>query len=80
MAHTATIDREILSYLEQLSDKKKKAFLSFIKTFAEDKLTLWDIMPDEVRDSVERGIAQSKNGLGKPHEQVMQKYSKWLRK
>ena len=38
------------------------------------------IMPDEVRKSVERGLAQSKKGLGKPHEEVMKKYSKWLKK
>ena len=80
MLYTSPIDRQIIDYLEHLSDKKKKAVLSVVKTFAEETLTLWDIMPDEVRKGVERGFAQSKKGLGKPHEEVMQKYSKWLKR
>jgi hypothetical protein len=63
-----------------LSDKKKKAILTVVKTFAEEKMTLWDLMPDEVRKGVERGMDQSKKGLGRSHREVMKKYSKWLKK
>ena len=81
MSHASrTIDHQILSYLEQLSEKRKKAILTVVKTFAEETLTLWDVMPDEVRKGVERGIAQSKKGIGRSHQQVMEKYSKWLKK
>ncbi|MBI4945898.1 MAG: hypothetical protein HY840_05800 [Bacteroidetes bacterium] len=80
MAHANTIDNQILNYLGYLSEKKKKAILTVVKTFAEEKLTLWDIMPDEVRKGVERGIDQSKKGAGRTHEEVMKKYSKWLKK
>ncbi len=80
MAHVKNIDYQILSYLEQLSDKKKKAVLTVVKTFAEETVTLWDMMPDEVRKGVEKGIDESKKGLGRSHEEVMKKYSKWLRK
>ncbi len=80
MAHASTIDHQILSYLEHLSEKRKKAILAVVKTFAEETLTLWDIMPDEVRKGVERGIDQSRKGLGKSHEVVMKKYDKWLKK
>jgi hypothetical protein len=80
MAHANTIDHQILNYLEYLSEKKKKAVLAVVKTFAEETLTLWDIMPEEVRRGVERGIDQSKKGLGKSHETVMKKYDKWLKK
>ncbi|MFI5163968.1 MAG: hypothetical protein ACHQHP_01840 [Bacteroidia bacterium] len=74
MAHVNTIDNQILSYLGYLSEKKKKAILTVVKTFAEEKLTLWDIMPDEVRKGVERGIDQSKKGAGRTHGEVMKKY------
>lgn len=80
MAHTSTIDNQILSYLGYLSEKKKKAILSVVKTFAEEKLTLWDVMPDEVRKGLERSIDQSKKGTGRSHEEIMKKYSKWLKK
>ena len=51
-----------------------------VKTFAEETITLWDMMPDEVRKGLERGIEQSKKGLGRSHEEVMKKYTKWLKK
>jgi hypothetical protein len=80
MAQAKNIDHQIINYLSQLSDKKKKAVLSVVKTFAEDSPTLWDIMPDEVRKGIDKGIEQSKKGLGKSHSEIMKKYSKWLRK
>lgn len=80
MAHAKNIDHQILSYLEKLSDKKKKVVLTVVKTFAEETVTLWDMMPDEVRKGLETGIEQSKKGLGRSHEEVMKKYNKWLKK
>lgn len=80
MAHAKTIDHQILSYLEQLSEKKKKVVLTVVKSFAEETITLWDMMPDEVRKGLETSIDQSKKGLGCSHEEVMKKYNKWLKK
>ena len=80
MANANTIDLQILGYLERLSEKKKKAILTVVKTFAEETLTLWDLMPDEVRKGVERSIDQSKKSVGKSHKEVMKKYGKWLKK
>ncbi len=79
MAHAKNIDHQILSYLEQLSDKKKKAVLTVVKTFAEETITLWDMMPNEVRKGLKESIEQSKKGLGRSHEEVMKKYEKWLK-
>ncbi len=80
MAHAKNINHEILSYLDQLSDKKKKAVLTVVKTFAEETVTLWDMMPDEVRKGLEKGIDESKKGVGRSHQDVMKKYTKWLKK
>jgi hypothetical protein len=74
--HTTTTDQQIVNYLGHLSEKKKKAVLSVVKTFAEETLTLWDLMPDEVKKDVELSIRESKKGIGKSHEEVMKKYSK----
>lgn len=75
-----TTDQQILNYLGYLSEKKKKAVLSVVKTFAEETITLWDLMPDEVRNDLEKSIEQSKAGAGKLHQDVMKKYSRWLKK
>lgn len=80
MAQVKSIDNQIIGYLGQLSEKKKKAILTIVKTFVEDIPTLWDIMPDEVRQGVERGIEQSKKSIGRLDKEVMEKYSKWLKK
>lgn len=80
MAHAKNIDHEILSYLGQLSDKKKKVVLTVVKTFVEETVTLFDMMPDEVQKGLEKSIEQSKKGLGRSHEDVMKKYNKWLKK
>jgi hypothetical protein len=78
--HTGTTDQQIVSYLSFLSEKKKKAVLSVVKTFAEETLTLSDLMPDEVKKDVEKSLEQSKKGMGRLHSDVMKKYSRWLKK
>ncbi len=44
------------------------------------KQLLWDEMPDEIQQSVERGIKQADKGELKSHDVVMKKYKKWLEK
>lgn len=80
MKQINAIDKEIISYLKLLSDKKKEAVLTIVKTFAEDTYSLYDLMPQEVREDVDRSLEQSKNGEGKKHVDVMKKYDKWLKK
>lgn len=75
-----TIEKEIIGYLPRLSTKEKKAVLTVVKTFAENESDLWDEMPDEIKESVKAGWNESEKGLGTPHEMVMKKYKKWLKK
>jgi len=80
MGHAQSIDSKIAGYVSLLSAKRKKAVLTVVKTFAEDEVDLWDEMPDEIKESVKKGLAESEKGLGKPHAEVMKKYRKWLKK
>jgi hypothetical protein len=80
MGQAQSIDTKITNYLSLLSDKKKKAVLTVVKTFAEDETNLWDEMPDEIKESVKKGLQQSDKNIGKPHAEVMKKHSKWLKK
>jgi hypothetical protein len=80
MLQSKNVDSQILNYLGQLSDKKKQAVLSVVKTFAEESITLWDIMPEEVRKGVEKSLEQSQKGIGRKHQDVMKQYIKWLEK
>lgn len=37
-----------------------------------------DGLPEEIVESVEKGLEQAKSGNTKPHDEVMKKFSKWL--
>lgn len=75
------IDSEINRYLANLSDSKKKAVLTVVKSFAEqEEADLWDELPEEVKASVLRGLKESNEGKGTPHHIVMKKYERWLKK
>ena len=81
MTATQKLDSQINHYLSHLSDKKKKAVLTIVKTFAEvDNAEYWNQMPDEVKQSISKGLQQADAGIGKPHQEVMKKYKKWLGK
>ncbi|MDR6806432.1 PHD/YefM family antitoxin component YafN of YafNO toxin-antitoxin module [Dyadobacter sp. BE34] len=38
----------------------------------------WDDLPDHVKDSIDEGLKQSEAGQTKSHEEVMQKFSRYL--
>ena len=38
----------------------------------------WNELPDHVKDSVDRGLKQSVAGQTKSHEEVMEKFKKYL--
>jgi PHD/YefM family antitoxin component YafN of YafNO toxin-antitoxin module len=64
---------------------KKTAVVIPIKDWEEiqEKLKLkdddfWEALPEHVKEAVDRGQKQSLAGETKSHEEVMQKYSKYL--
>jgi predicted transcriptional regulator len=40
----------------------------------------WDELPEEVKQSIQIGLAQAERGEVIPHEEVMKKHEKWLSK
>lgn len=81
MSAAEKLQSEINHYLALLSDRKKKAVLTVVKSFVEQQeLDLWDELSDNVKASIMRGLKQSKQGKGTPHHLVMKKYERWLKK
>jgi hypothetical protein len=80
MGHAQSIDRKIADYVSFLSDKKKKAVLTVVKTFAEDETDLWDEMPNEIKAEVNAALKELDAGKGIAHDKVMKGYAKWLKK
>lgn len=61
-----TKDKQILNYIQAIFDTNSAC--------VEDK------MPEYVRKSIARGLKDADEGRVTPHETVMKKYKKWLKK
>ncbi len=75
-----TSDEKMIRKIESLIFSKPGDKLSKKKSVSGDSLLEWDELPDTIKLSVERGLAQSKAGKTVSHEEVMKRYKKWLKK
>ena len=79
--NTATaLDKEINQYLPQLNVKQKRTVLTVVKTFMEDQQDWWDEIGEEQQNAIDKALAEMKAGKLTPHDEVMKKYKKWLKK
>jgi hypothetical protein len=69
-----------LSLAKKIIDTNDKDIIAYIKAIFDGQSERWfEELPFEVKASVERGLKQSENKLGRPHAVVMKKYKKWLK-
>ena len=54
--------------------------LSVVKSFAEGQKDWWDEISEEQQKAIDEALVEMKAGKLMPHEEVMKKYSKWLKK
>jgi deoxyribodipyrimidine photolyase len=73
-AEKIKLAKTILNTDSEIILQQVKAVLNSYKT------DLWDEIPDEIKESVNKARKQLKTGEGKPHKEVMKKYKKWLTK
>jgi len=74
------LDKEISYYLPRLNVKQKKTILTVVKTFMEEKRDWWDEISGEQQKAIDKSLAEMKAGKLTPHDEVMKKYKKWLKK
>jgi hypothetical protein len=66
---------------KQLLNTNNTSLINHIKALFETQdVDLWDEMPDEIKQSVEKAMKQADKGELKSHNEVMKKYKKWLKK
>jgi len=71
---TATIK---LDLAKKIMDTNDKELIGYIKAIFDGQSENWfEELPVDVQASVERGLAQSEKGEGRPHAEVMKKYKK----
>ena len=80
MKAAASLDKEIAQLLPQLNVKQKKTVLTVVKTFMEEQKDWWDEIGEEQQKAIDKSLAEMKAGKLTPHNEVMKKYKKWLKK
>ncbi len=74
-----SIQSEKLEIAKLVLETENKSLLMQIKTiFETEKIDFWEELPKKIKADVNEALLQSKVGLGKPHNEVMKKYKKWL--
>jgi predicted transcriptional regulator len=73
------IQAKKIELVRLILNTEKPAILEKVAKIFQQEETDWrEGLPSEVIESVERGLQQSKAGKTVSHEQVMEKYRKWL--
>jgi predicted transcriptional regulator len=54
--------------------------LTVVKTFMEYQKDWWDEIGEEQQKAIDKSLAEMKAGKLTPHNEVMKKYKKWLKK
>jgi len=73
------IQAKKIELVRLILNTEKPALLEKVaKIFQQDETDWREGLPNEAIKSVERGLLQSKDGNIIPHEQVIDKYRKWL--
>ena len=67
--------------IERLVNTKDELLLLQVETLLEgSEKDFWDALNPKLKESIERGLAQSKRGEGRPHEEVMKEIRSRLTK
>ena len=70
---------EKIELAKMLLETEDKSLIKEIKAlFKIREKNFWDELPHHVKDGIKRSKEQARNGLVTPHEEVMQKYAKYL--
>jgi len=70
---------EKIELAKRLLDTNDEALLQEVKAvFESHEKDFWDDLPQYVKDGVERAKKQADQGLLTPHDEVMNKYKKYL--
>lgn len=75
-----SIDQEITNYLPQLNTKQKKTVLTVVKTFMNEQKDWWDEISAQQQELIDNALAEVNAGKLISHDEVMRKYSKWIKK
>jgi predicted transcriptional regulator len=77
MQTTQINKQELITWIENLNDRRTLQFLQMLKN-SQTEDDWWDDLPQTVKDSIDQGLEDIKAGRITPHEEVRKSYEKWL--
>lgn len=77
MTETQTLRKQIKKQLDSADNKALKMVKAILDI--EQEADFWDELPDQVKQDIVLAKKESADEAGKSTEEVMKKYSKWLR-
>ena len=89
MTATQVLRKEVKQYINKADVKSLRMVKAILEIEQEedddvDEASMeeenWDDLPEELQLMIDKGIKESEEGKGIPHEQIMEKYSKWFKK
>ena len=75
------IKAEKISLIEKLLHTEDESMIKELKqVFLNKKNDFWDELPVKVQEEIEQAIIETDNGDYIPHEDMIKKYEKWLKR
>ncbi|SMO78148.1 hypothetical protein [Gracilimonas mengyeensis] len=68
--------KELLNWIESVEDPQ---ILEDIRSVRESQKAIhWDSLPDEIKEGIQKGRKDAKDGRVTDHKEVRKSYEKWL--
>jgi predicted transcriptional regulator len=78
MSELQVLRKQVKKFVDTASEKELE--MVYLLFDASKRKDWWDEINGEQRKAIDKGLKQLDNGEGIPHEEVMKKYAKWLKK
>jgi predicted transcriptional regulator len=78
MSELQTLRKQVKKFVDTASEKELEMVYHLFEASKDNDW--WDEISVEQKHAIDKGLQQLDNGEGIPHEMVMKKYAKWLKK
>jgi len=75
---TIRLRKRIKKFINEANEKELQMIYRMFEV--EKEYDWWNELPEEVQQEIDLSAQEAKQGKAIPHEQIMKKYAKWLRK
>ncbi len=75
---TLQLRKRIKKFVDEAGEKELQMIYRMFEV--EKEYDWWTDLPKEIQEEIDLSVQESKEGKTIPHEEVMKKYAKWLKK